>query len=253
MHINKFKKDKGNKYIVYIDDEEYKLYDDIIVKYNLITNKDITKKELDIILNENNEYVSYYESIRYISRKIRSEFEIREYLKKKNIDISIIDKTIFRLKEKNFINDEVFVKTYINDALNLSYKGYIRIKKELLKHEIDETIIDSYLNSIDEDTWIDRINKYIEKKIKVNHSSREIFKRKVSNELYNLGYDLSMIKSCVNQITLDDHEQLNKDYIKIKNKLVNKYDCNQLKYKIKEKLMQKGYSIDSIEGVLNEE
>ena len=35
MKIQKFVKDNGNKYKVYVDDEVYKLYDDIIVKYGL--------------------------------------------------------------------------------------------------------------------------------------------------------------------------------------------------------------------------
>ena len=43
MNITKFKKDKGNKYKVIIDNEEYILYDDTILKYSLLTKKNIDK------------------------------------------------------------------------------------------------------------------------------------------------------------------------------------------------------------------
>ena len=94
MKIEKFIKDKNNKYKVIIDDEEYKLYDDVIIKYHLLTKKDIDDKFLKEVLSYNDELVSYYESIKYINRRLRSEKEIREYLKKKDISNDIINKTI---------------------------------------------------------------------------------------------------------------------------------------------------------------
>ena len=40
MEIIKFKKDKGNTYKIYFDDGNIiSLYDDVIVKYNLLINK----------------------------------------------------------------------------------------------------------------------------------------------------------------------------------------------------------------------
>lgn len=64
MEIQKYIKDKNNIYIVMIDDEEYKLYDDVIVKYNLLLNKNIDSKLLKEILTYNDEIKSYYMSIK---------------------------------------------------------------------------------------------------------------------------------------------------------------------------------------------
>ena len=85
MKIQKFVKDNGNKYKVYVDDEVYKLYDDIIVKYGLTMKSSIIQEELEKVLEENDKLSSYYESIKYISRKMRSTKEIKDYLTKKKV------------------------------------------------------------------------------------------------------------------------------------------------------------------------
>ena len=73
MKIQKYVKDKQNKYKVIIDDEEYILYDDVIIKYNLLAKSDIDAISLREIITFNDELKSYYESIKYINKKLRSE------------------------------------------------------------------------------------------------------------------------------------------------------------------------------------
>ena len=83
MKIQKYIKDRQNKYKVVIDDEEYILYDDVIVKYNLLLKSEIDNSSFEEIKTYNDELKSYYDSIKYISRRLRSEKEIYEYLEKK--------------------------------------------------------------------------------------------------------------------------------------------------------------------------
>ena len=90
MKINKYIKSSSNKYKVIIDDETYTLYDDVIIKYNLLMKNEIDEKTFNEIMNTNNELLGYYESIRYITKKLRSELEIYEYLHKKEIPEDII-------------------------------------------------------------------------------------------------------------------------------------------------------------------
>ena len=94
MRIEKYVKDRENKYKVTIDGEVYTLYDDVIIKYALLMKSEIEKTLFDEIITLNDELKSYYDSIKYITKKLRSEKEIYEFLKKREIDESIIKKTI---------------------------------------------------------------------------------------------------------------------------------------------------------------
>ncbi len=49
MKIQKYIKDRQNKYKVVIDDEEYILYDDVIVKYNLLLKSEIDNSSFEEI------------------------------------------------------------------------------------------------------------------------------------------------------------------------------------------------------------
>ena len=242
MKIQKFVKDNGNKYKVYVDDEVYKLYDDIIVKYGLTMKSSISQEELDKALEENDKLSSYYESIKYISRKMRSVKEIKEYLRAKDISDSVIDETVNRLKENNFLNDDLYLKAYVTDRLNLSNDGPNKIKKNLIKLGIFENKINDYLSNIDESIYEERIKAYADKKIKVNHTNSGIMlKAKLQQDLVNLGYDRSMVISILSSYNINDHDAYNKELEKITNRLSKKYEGKELEFKIKEAMYRKGF------------
>lgn len=254
MKIEKYVKDKQNKYKVLIDGEAITLYDDVIVKYNLLLKNEISHDEFKEITNYNNELVSYYESIKYINKKLRSKKEIYEYLYKKEIPKDIINKTIKRLEDNNFINEEVYLKAYITDQINLSNKGPLRIEKELIKLGLDENKIKEKLDTIPYEVWTEKIEKYTEKKIKCNHSSSaNMLKMKIINELVNQGFNKEDITSIVSKYDIIDTKVLKHEYEKAKKTLSKKYEGYDLEMKIKEKLFRKGFKFNSIKELEDEE
>lgn len=254
MKIEKYVKDKQNKYKVLIDGENYVLYDDVIIKYQLLMKHELTKSEFDEIIKFNSELVSYYESIKYISKKLRSKKEVIEFLHKKDISDNVIKSTIKRLEENKFLNEEIYLKAYINDQINLTTKGPKRIMKELLKLGLPEELILDKLNSISNDVWIDKIENYVEKKIKTNHSSSSnMLKIKITNDLINQGFDKEDIVGIINKYDIIDEDILKHEYEKAKKTLSKKYEGYELEMKIREKLYRKGFSISSIKENYYEE
>ena len=77
MKILKFKKQSKDKYKLYLDDNsEITLYEDVIIKNNLLITKQIDKKLLDDLEKENNDRKAYILAVNYISIKMRSIKEI---------------------------------------------------------------------------------------------------------------------------------------------------------------------------------
>lgn len=245
MKIEKYSKGSANKYKVMIDSEEYTLYDDVIIKYELLLKKEISDKELKEIIKYNDELDSYYLAIKYITKKLRSEKEICEYLKKKEISEDVIIKTIKRLKDNKFLNDEVYLKAYINDQINLSNNGPLRITRNLSSLGIDDELIKDALDNIDQSIWDDKIDKYVSKKISNNHnSSSKMLKMKIINDLTNLGYDKESIQNIINKYDINDEDVYKKEYEKIKKQLAKKYEGYELERKIKERLYRKGFYLN---------
>ena len=82
MKISKYTKLKDNRYSVKIDDLTIKLYDDVIVKYELLRLKEIDESLFKEITEYNDKLEAYYKSLKYITRKLRTEKEIYKYLEK---------------------------------------------------------------------------------------------------------------------------------------------------------------------------
>ena len=168
MKINKFKKIGSNKYKIYFDNESLIVYEDVILKYNLLYKKDIDNDLLIEINKENYKSSIYDVSIKYISVRMRSKKELEEYLKKKKYDQKDIEETIKRLQSQDLLNDEKFAKSYINDKLYLTNYGLTKIKNDLLKLGVEEYIIDAIVNNIDLQVINDKLSKIIDKELKIN-------------------------------------------------------------------------------------
>ena len=234
MKIIKIVKKPGNKYILELDNgDKIKTYDEIILKYNVLFHKEIDNNTLEKIINENNYYDIYNKVLKYINTKMRSEYEIREYLKK--LEYKDIDSLIANLKEKKLINDSLFLKAYINDKILLTLDGPYKIKNTLLDHNIDESLINKELNIFNTELVNERLKKIIDKKIKLN-----------------IGYSKEDILNILDNYKINEEELIKKDYDLLKKKLSKKYAEKDLEYQIKNKLYQKGYSIDSINNFLSE-
>ena len=173
---------------------------------------------------------------------MRSTKEIKEYLRKKEISENIIDETVTKLKDNNFLNDDLYLKAYVTDRLNLSNDGPNKIRKNLIKLGILENKIDDYLNTIDNSIFEDKIKLYIDKKIRVNHNNSSIMlKAKLQQDLVNLGYDRSEVISVLSSYNINDKDAYEKELEKVTNKLSKKYEGKELEFKIKETMYRKGF------------
>lgn len=83
----------------------------------------------------------------FLKFRQRSEKELRQRLEKKKFSEEIIEKAISFLKDKGFIDDNYFAKSWIESRINKPL-GIRRLKQELIIKGVDKAIIDSLINEI---------------------------------------------------------------------------------------------------------
>lgn len=199
MQIIKYtKKGNGNYDILLDNNKKITLSEDLILKNNLLYKKEVDPYLLEELLTENIKYDIYNKCVKYISIRLRSINEIKEYMKRLNADEETINNTIERLLKNNLLNDEVFTKAFIQDKLNFTTMGPYRIEQELKRQHIDNTIISKYSYNIDKDILITKINKQINKLIKSN-KKKDNLKNKIYKNLISLGYSNDMILKELNK------------------------------------------------------
>lgn len=198
MKIIKYEKRANNTYKIYLENNQtISLYEDVIIKNNLLYKKEIDFSLLEKLDKENSMEDIYNKCIKYISVRIRSIQEIKDYLKRKEVNEDLIETTLDKLISNNLLNDEIFTKAFVNDKLNFTTMGPYRIEQELKKHHIDSNIIYQYLNNIDDETIDNKINKQITKLLKSNRKKQNI-RNKIYTNLLSLGYSHEMILRNIN-------------------------------------------------------
>lgn len=253
MKVEKIKK-SGRKYKIVLDNNDViTTYDDVIINNGILYNKQIDTNLLNEISKETSYYDIYYKCVNYITKKLRSEKEINEYIDKLNTSDKDKKQVLKKLKEIGLINDINYTKAYISDRINLSLDGPYKIKKDLLEHNISLEIIEEELNKIDKEIINSKIEKLINKKIKNTKYTGYILKQKVIQYLNDLGYDKLDVIEIYDNINVDNNNLLKKEYDKLYKKLSLKYADKELNNKIKTKLYQKGFSISEINQILNDD
>ena len=241
MKIISYKKIKQNKYEVTLsNNESVLLYDDIILKYELLTKKEIDNQKLKEIILDNSKYDVYYAMLKDISKKFRTEKELRT--KFKDYDNEVVDYAIKRLKNEKYLNNELYIRAYINDAINLKLIGPNKIINNLLNLGFEKSEIEEYLEVIDNEIWLDKINKLIKKEINSNHTySGNVLKMRIQNKISNLGFELNMITKLLNDYDFSLSEE---EYLREKEKAIKKYSKKYSGYLLEQKvnnyLYQKG-------------
>lgn len=200
MKIEKYKKISDGKYRIILDNGTITdVYEDVIIKNNLLYKKEIDCNLLNEIEKDNEYQDAYNIALKYITVRLRSINEIEKYLKKKNISPEIIEDAINKLKKNNFLNDEIFTKAFIQDKLNFTTMGKYKMINDLKLLKVDECIINNQIQEIDDDVWYERIDKLINKYLKSKKKySGNILKNKIYIYLVNLGYDKNLVINSLN-------------------------------------------------------
>ena len=253
MRITKYKKSKKNTYLVTIDNDEYLLYDDIIVKYTLLLKKEITKNDLERILKDNQELKCYYKSLDYLSKKMRSKKEVIKYLEKNLFTKEEINKTIIKLTNEKYLDEENYLNAYLSDSLRFSNDGSLKIKQKLINLGLNKDLIINKLSLVEDHIWQEKCDKLALKKAKSNSKdSKQVILLKIKNFLINNGYELKYINNSLAKLNIETNlNNLEKEYKKIKAKLSKKYVGSNLDFQIKMKLLNKGYTNEEIVHLIN--
>ncbi len=247
MKIVKYKKGTKGRYKILLDnDNEIILYEDVILKYNLLLKKEIDEDTLIEIDKYNQECDVYYTALNSINNRFKSTYELKQSLLKKEYPEDLVNKAITKLLDQGYLNDRMFAKSYINNQIITTNKGPYKIAKELNEKKIDSEIINEEIELFTEEEQISRINKLIEKGIKTNRNrGGVVLKQKIYNDLKLNGYDISMINSVISNYTFENNEDIaKKEYEKLYRKYSRKYTGSELESIIRDKLYQKGLKYD---------
>ena len=119
-------------------------------------------------------------AVRYLVLALRTEEEVKNKLRKLNVEEGIIVQVTEYLKSIGYIDDEKYVEAYIRQCINIPKYSKYEIRMKLIQKGINKEILSEKLEELDN---CDYENKLIDKLLKGKLKNMEPLKQ---NNLYYL-------------------------------------------------------------------
>ncbi|MES3629546.1 MAG: RecX family transcriptional regulator [Longimonas sp.] len=143
-------KNNPNRVSVFLDgDFALGIHQDLIVKYDLHTGRTLTPDEQAQLEADQRLIDAKQTALEYLAHKPRTEGEVRTRLQRDDYAPALIDDTIDRLHELDYLDDEAYAREYAtNRFANKSY-GHHRIRRELRDRGVAAPFINRALNQLE--------------------------------------------------------------------------------------------------------
>ena len=250
------------------------LLDVVKGEFHVEKNKTYSEEEFKKLQEENTYQKLFSLTLKRLSKKDCSVKEIKDFIKKNGGNSKITDRIITKLKKYSYLNEKEIVENVLSLS-NYKHYGYNKIITILIKKGISQQLVDKVeYNSTREIKEANLLAVSLEKKYKnknTNSKQRLIYSNLIRNgfseeiakltskKFYNStnnGFDESLSLELVNNFSNSNHNNelnvLKLDYRKSFSSYSRKLKGNELKEKLINHLLSKGYRYSDIKLVMEE-
>ena len=172
------------------------------VKANLNINQEISSDTVEKLIKDDEFGKTFDNSLKFISFRPRSEKELQNWFKRKEVGEETQKLVIKKLKHLGFLNDEEFAKWWIEQRTTFHPSGQRLIKMELKQKGISDEIIEGIMNNESRIMGEKELaKKVLEKKLpRLKNYKRQELRKKLQNLLAQRGFSWEVIKELVDTL-----------------------------------------------------
>lgn len=217
MKVTKLSSQKkdSSRVNMYIDDEFFcGLSLDSVAKFDIYDGKELSEEQLHKLLFEELKEKFTQRALSYVSRSIKTEFQLRRYLKTLSIkkkgswyndvesDIleEIFNEVIAKLNDYGYIDDEQFAEQFVLSRIRNRPRGKMILISELMSKGVEKEVAKEKVDELIEDEY-DLLRKTYEKKY--SNESITIRDNKKIDFLKRKGFSWDLI----NKLIQDESEE----------------------------------------------
>lgn len=252
-------KNNKNEVIFTIDDVSVslELADNIIEEYDLKIDKVIDREEFDALKDLEQVSRAYNKALKYLAYKDYTYSQMHKKLMDSgDYDDTQLDATMQLLVEKNLINDESYTINYLKRCTKLGI-GLNKAIYNLRSNGIDGELIDNCLEELNGDEEYIGAKHLIETYYKSNLTSlsHKAILNKVRQKLFIKGFTHDAIDRAMEDYEFtynqdNERQAVEKEFVKLYMRHSKKLKGNDLKNKLIDTLLKKGYNYDVIKEVI---
>lgn len=197
MKITDIKQQVKNqeRYSIYVDGKfSFGLSELALMNSGLRVGKELAAEELNELKDTAKSDKAYNQTLGLIARRPRSEWEIREYLKRKEHDPEFIDSIVERLYGSKWLNDTEFAKRWVENRRLLKSTSKRRLQRELKAKRVSDDVIQQVLEEDETDEKEVLADLVARKRKQTRYRDNE----KLMAYLMRQGYNYGDVKDAIN-------------------------------------------------------
>lgn len=208
--ITKIEEQKNKKRVnIFVDNAFFcGLNKETAILFRLKENSEIDENTLKTAIFESEVKSAFEKAIDYISSRIHTKKELFDKLFKKGFEKKVIDSAIFKLEEYNYVNDELFAKTFVQENYKYSKKMLEnKLKQKGVSNEIISNVLELNTDEKEEELCEKQLKKLLKSKNKNDFSKEEL--QKIYMSLFRKGFEFDLIKKVCRKVlvqNLDEEE-----------------------------------------------
>lgn len=185
---------RADRYSIYVDGKySFPLGETELLHSGLRVGQDFTEAELEGLKDRAVIDKGYDRALNLIMRRPRSEWELRDYLKRKEYSPEASDKILNMLSERGYVDDADFAKRWVESRRLLKSTSKRRLTQELRQKRVTDEVIQAILEA-DETDEQQVLHDLIERKRKQTKYHDDL---KLMQYLVRQGYNYSDIKEAI--------------------------------------------------------
>ncbi|WP_284141574.1 recombination regulator RecX [Virgibacillus sp. LDC-1] len=256
-------KKKLNRYNIFWDDGNGETYglsvdEDVLIHNQLHKGMELDEALIELLQEKDTLQKSYTQAIHFLSYRMRTKKEIRDYLVKKEAEPSHIDMILTKLEKEGYVDDRQFAEAFVATRMQTSNKGPQLIEQELLQKGVPPAIAAEAVAVFSVELQREKAMKWADKKLRPNE--RKSYRQQLQqlqSTLMQKGFSQAVIKEVIAEKQVQQDEDTEWKAVvhqgeKLLQKHARKHTGFELQQKLKEALYRKGFSMDYIVKFLDE-
>ena len=155
-----------------------------------------------------NEQEAYLQLAALCAQAEHCEQEMRDKMKRWELDEMVQNHVINRLTEERFIDNERYARAFVKDKIHYNKWGRRKVQQALWMKRIDTDIQQRVLDEIDEKEYLDELRPLLKQKRKSIKAENDYeLNQKLVRFALSRGFTFDIIRQCLNVDEIDEYEE----------------------------------------------
>jgi regulatory protein len=195
----RFRQDRGKRVNVFLDGRfAFSLAAEVAIKQGLQVGQELSTSHIEALARSDNFHRCLNMATRYLSYRLRSEFELRERLYRRGFDGDSVEAVLAKLKEQGLVDDTAFAQFWKDNRESFSPRSRWLTKLELRQKGVAQEVIDRVADVIDDDDSAYRAA--VNKARSLPKSDYQSFRYRLGEYLKRRGFSYEVISHTVERV-----------------------------------------------------